>query len=122
MTGPEVARKPTPSSRADDLRQRGLAEAGRADEQHVVQRLAALARRLDEDREVLARLRLADEFGQRLRAQRGVADIIGAALGRDDAGRRGHAGRNTVSVRRKGWEETTRLRRSSALFCEGHRF
>ena len=68
-----------------DLRQRGLAEAGRTDEQHVIQRLAALARRLDEDREILARLLLADEVGQRLRTQRGVADIVAAALGRDHA-------------------------------------
>ena len=73
-----------------DLRQRGLAEAGGTDEQHVIQRLAALARRLDEDREVLARLLLADEVGQRLRAQRGVADIVAAALGRDHAGGRAH--------------------------------
>ena len=74
----------------DDLRQRGLAEAGRTDEQHMIERLAALARGLDEDREILARLRLADELRQQLRTQRGVADIIGAALGRDDAGGRGH--------------------------------
>ena len=40
----------------DDLRQRGLAEAGRADEQHVVERFLARARRLDEHREVGARL------------------------------------------------------------------
>ena len=33
----------------DDLRQRGLAEAGRADEQHVVERFVARPRRLDED-------------------------------------------------------------------------
>ena len=74
----------------DDLRQRGLAEAGGTDEQHVVQRLVPLARRLDEDREVLPRLRLADEFGQQLRTQRGVADIVGTALGGDDAGGRVH--------------------------------
>ncbi len=74
-----------------DLRQRGLAEAGGADEQHMVQRLAAFTGRLDEDRKIGARLRLADEFGQQLRAQRGVADIVGAALRRDDAGGRGHA-------------------------------
>ena len=41
ITGPEVARKLTPSSRDDDLRQRRLAEAGRADEQHVVERFLA---------------------------------------------------------------------------------
>ena len=74
-----------------DLRQRGLAEARGADEQHVIQRLAPLARRLDEDREILARLRLADELRQQLRAQRGVADIVGTALGRDDAGGRVHS-------------------------------
>ena len=75
----------------DDLRQRGLAEAGGTDEQHMVQRLVTLARGLDEDGEIGARLRLADEFGQQLRAQRGVADIVAAALGRDDAGGCGHA-------------------------------
>ena len=56
----------------DDLRQRGLAEARRADEQHVVERLAARARGLDEHLEVGARLRLADELVEPLRAQRGV--------------------------------------------------
>ena len=75
-----------PTRRSSDLRQRGLAEAGGADEQHMVQRLAALARGLDEDREIGARLRLADEFRQQLRAQRGIADIVAAALGGDDAG------------------------------------
>ena len=39
-----------------DLRQRGLAEPGRADEQHVVERLVARARRLDEHLEIGARL------------------------------------------------------------------
>ena len=39
----------------DDLRQRGLAEARGAVQQHVVQRLAAAAGGLDEDGEVLAR-------------------------------------------------------------------
>ena len=34
----------------DDVRERGLAEPRRAEEQHVVERLLALARRLDEDR------------------------------------------------------------------------
>src|SRR5258705_5580857 len=75
-----------------DLRQRGLAEAGGTDEQHMVERLAPFARGLDEDREVGARLLLADEFRQELRAQRGVAAILAAALRRDDAGGRGHVG------------------------------
>ena len=47
-----------------DLRQRGLAEPRRADEQHVIERLAPRPRRLDEHAEILARLLLADELGQ----------------------------------------------------------
>src|SRR6185437_960895 len=69
-----------------DLRQRGLAETGRPDKQHMVERLTALARRLDEDRKVGARLLLANEIRQRLRTQRGIADIVGASLGGDKAG------------------------------------
>ena len=68
----------------NDLRQRGLAKAGRADEQHVVERFLARARRLDEHREVGARLRLADELGEPLRAQRGLRVVV-AALGCDEA-------------------------------------
>ena len=74
----------------DDLRQRGLAEAGRADEQHVIERLFARARRLDEHREVGARLRLPDEFGEPLRAQRGVRVLVAALGGDEAAGRGGH--------------------------------
>jgi hypothetical protein len=37
--GPEVWRRFTPSSRGDDVAQRRLAQARRAEEQHVVQRL-----------------------------------------------------------------------------------
>ncbi len=57
----------------DDLRQRRLAEAGRPGKQHVVERLAARAGRLDEHLEVGARLLLADELAQELRPQRGSA-------------------------------------------------
>ncbi len=53
----------------DDLRQRGLAEARGTDEKHMVERLFARARRLDEHAQVGARFFLADEFGQPLRAQ-----------------------------------------------------
>src|SRR5262249_40229551 len=85
-----------------DLRQRGLAESGGADEQHVVQRLAALARRLDEHGEILARLLLADEFGEQLRPERGVADIVAAALGRNHPGGRVQAVRSlTIAGRAK---------------------
>ena len=85
-----------------DLRQRGLAEARGPDEQHMVQRLAALARGLDEDRQIGARLGLADKFGQQLRTQRGVADIVAAALRRDDAGGSGHA-RLIAAARSRRW-------------------
>ena len=73
----------------DDLRQRGLAEARRADQQHVVERLAAALRRRDEDAEVRARLLLADEFGQPLRPQRGLGGVFLAMLGADEAAGRG---------------------------------
>ena len=73
----------------DDLRQRRLAEARRADEQHVIERLAARLRRFDEHLEVLARRLLAGEVGEHLRAQRGF--VLGALLGGDEtAGRGGH--------------------------------
>ena len=65
----------------DDLRQRGLAEAGRPDEQHVVERFLARARRLDEHLEIGARLLLADEVGEPLRAQRGVDVLVAASRG-----------------------------------------
>jgi hypothetical protein len=73
----------------DDLRQRGLAEARRADEQHVIERLVARARRLDEHREVGARLLLADELGQPLRPQRSLGDVLFAAFGGNEAAGRG---------------------------------
>ena len=59
-----------------DLGERGLAEAGRAGEQHVVERLAARPGRLDEDRELLLHALLADEVGEALRAQRAVEIVL----------------------------------------------
>ena len=55
----------------DDPGERGLAQARRAVEQHVVHGLAAAARRFDGDGEVLLDLGLAGEIGQPLRAQSG---------------------------------------------------
>ena len=79
-----------------DLRQRGLAEPGRADEQHMVERLVARARGLDEDAQIGARLLLADELAEPLRPQRGLRDVLVAALGRHQAaGRRAHVLRLT---------------------------
>src|SRR5262249_346797 len=74
-----------------DLRQRGLAEARRAHEQHVVERFAPRPCRRDEHAEVGARLLLPDEFVEPLRAQRAFRGIIFAALGGDEAaGRAAH--------------------------------
>ena len=69
----------------DDAGQRRLAEARRAVEQDVVERLAARERRLDEDGEVRLDLLLADVFIQLARAQ-AVLPVVGALLvHRDDA-------------------------------------
>jgi hypothetical protein len=77
---PELAR--------DDLRQGGLAEAGRADQQYVIERFLAGARRLDEDLEIGARLVLADEVGEPLRPQRDIG-VFAARFGSNEA-RIGH--------------------------------
>ena len=68
----------------DDLRERRLAEARRADEEHMIERLAPRLRRLDEDLQVGADLRLADEVGEPLRAERRVL-VLAALIGSDDA-------------------------------------
>src|SRR5262249_45943626 len=73
-----------------DLGKRGLAEPWGADEQHMVERLAAGAGGLDEYAEIGARLALADELVEPLRAQRGFRRIVVAALGRDKAGGAAH--------------------------------
>ena len=76
----------------DDLRQRRLAQPRRADEQHVVERLAARLGQFDEHLEIGARPLLAGEVGERLRAQRRV--VLGALFGGDEAaGRRRHLSR-----------------------------
>ena len=80
----------------DDLRQRGLAETRRADEQHMVERFVARPRRLDEHRKIGARLLLADELGQPLRPQRRLGGVLFAALGRDEAAGRGAHGFKTL--------------------------
>src|SRR5262249_44178219 len=64
----------------DDLRQCGLAEAWRAEQQHVVERLAARPRRLNEDPQVLARLALAHELVEGERPERCFGLVL-ASLG-----------------------------------------
>ena len=73
----------------DDLRQRGLAEPRRPEEQHMVERIAARLRRLDEDPQIFPRRLLPDKLVERLGAQRGV-EVLGPALGRGDAVRVAH--------------------------------
>ena len=69
----------------EDSGERGLAEARRAVEQHMVERLAAALGGIDEHAQILARALLADEFVEALRAKRGIG-VLGGALGRGDAG------------------------------------
>ena len=87
MTGPEVARKFTPSSRARICASVVLPKPGRTDEQHMIERFAALARGADEDVEIGARLLLADEFVELLRTQRGFRDVVLAPFRRNHAAR-----------------------------------
>ena len=56
----------------DDLRERGLAESRRARQQHVVERLVALTRSLDENAEVLLDAGLPQVLVEALGAQRAV--------------------------------------------------
>ena len=82
-----------------DLRKRRLAESGRTDEQHVIERFAARFGRLDEDGEILARRLLAREIGEELRADRRL--VLGTLVGRDEtAGGVGHLRRLRSAARR----------------------
>ena len=65
----------------DDAGEGGLAQAGRAGQQHVVEGLAAVARRLHEDLELLLDARLAHEVGEALGAQRLVEVALFGQLG-----------------------------------------
>ncbi len=76
----------------DDLGERGLAEAGRAVQQDMVQRFAAGAGGLDEDGEVFAGGALADEFRKRLRPERGFGGVFVAAGRGRWCGSRSHGG------------------------------
>ena len=75
-----------------NLRQRGFAKAGRADEQHMVERIAARFGRFNEHAQIFARGFLTCEIVERQRADGGVGIIL-AFVGRDEAGgRKGHDG------------------------------
>ena len=73
----------------DDLRQSGLAQPGRAEEQRVIHRLAARFRGLYEDFQIIARTLLPDEFAQALRAQRRIG-IVSLPLRRMEGDRVSH--------------------------------
>jgi hypothetical protein len=60
----------------DDVRERRLAEPRWAEDQHVVERVAALACRADEDLHLLGNLRLADVVGQQARADGAVGELV----------------------------------------------
>ena len=60
MAGPLVTRTVAPHLVGDDVGERGLAEAGRAVEQDVIERLAALQGGVERDAELLADDLLAD--------------------------------------------------------------
>ena len=73
---------------ADDVGQRRLAEPGRAVQQHVIERLAAAARRGDRHLQVVADAILADVLVERARAQprlvlRVLVDGVRAVIRRD---------------------------------------
>jgi hypothetical protein len=60
----------------DHVRERGLAEARRPEDQRVVERLAAPARRLDVDRELFAHRLLAQVLVELARTDRGVEGFV----------------------------------------------
>ena len=106
----------------DDARQRGLAQAGRAGEEQVVDRLAPAAGGLEDDAEVLLELALADEVVEVAGAQAALlADEVGTrrAVG---GGRRqvGEAGLEVVGggLRR---EELVARHQAAASFWRARR-
>lgn len=83
-----------------DLRERRLAEAGRAVKERVVHRLAPRPGRLQEDAQICPRLGLAHEIVEHLRAQRAVA-FLGAGLGAQEGVGLGHGfGARSLSAAR----------------------
>src|ERR671910_825839 len=93
---------------ADDLRERGLAEARRADEEHVVERVLARFRRFDEPLQVRPRLALADELGQHLRPERRFGVVLAALGGEETVG-----GGHRLARHARPWAGHPRLRRES---------
>ena len=80
--------KAHPQFLGDDLRQRGLAQPRRAEDQHMVHRLAPRLGAFDEHPQVVLRRRLPDEFGEALGPQ-GRVGVFHLAL-RGEEGVIGH--------------------------------
>ena len=60
----------------DDVRERGLAEPRRPEDEHVIERLAAHARRLDEDIHLRRHLGLSHVLRETLRTHRALDDLV----------------------------------------------
>ena len=71
IAGPDVARTDTPISLRDDVGQRGLAEARRTVQEHVIERLAALPGGGNRDLQILADAVLPDVLVEPARPQPG---------------------------------------------------
>src|SRR5471030_1231801 len=84
----------------DDLREGRLAEPWRAVEQHVIERIAALARGLDEDAHLVLDRHLTDEVVERARSERGVGDALRFEFVGADHALVGHRGVPDMSSRR----------------------
>ena len=93
----------------DDVRERGLAEARRAEDQHVIERLAPVARGLDEDLHLRLDRGLADVVGELLRAHGAIErSLVALRACRNDAVLLDH-----VRLRRR----LQRLRIISSVVC-----
>ena len=101
---------------ADDLRERRLAQTRRADEQDVVERLAARLRCRERDRELLLDALLADELVELARPERPLELLL---LGAEDLGGNGghaaclSASRTRSSAGRSGSTEASACSASS---------
>ena len=93
-TGPEEVRSCTPISRAISMASVVLPRPGRAEEEGVVERLAAPAGRVDRDLERGLHLLLADELVEPRGAKRRLgAGLLGQGVGGGDFEALGHGSR-----------------------------
>ena len=103
----------TPISAATMPARRGLAEAGRPGEQQVVDGLAAPAGGLEDDRQVLLQLALADELVEPAGPQAGVVGLL-ALVGRLPGRGTRHARRAPRTLQRVAQQRRPRRRRAAS--------